>query len=257
MDFYQAFLLSVVEGLTEFIPISSTGHLILATKVLNIEQTSFVKTFEIAIQSGAIASVVFLYWRKLLDSIDLLKKVLVAFIPTGVIGFTVYRVVKDVLIGNLYVTLGALFLGGIAIIAIERYFKKHNEKLESKDLTYKRALLIGIFQSVSMIPGVSRSAATILGGIFLGLSRQAAVELSFLLAIPTMFAATAYDLYKNAHAFEIGQLQILIFGFIVSFVVALASVKWFLSFIRTNTLTPFGFYRIALSIVFFQLFLSF
>jgi undecaprenyl-diphosphatase len=251
MDFFQALILSIIEGITEFLPISSTGHLILASDLLGLAQSEFVKSFEIIIQSGAILGVVLLYWKTLLKDADYLKKIIVAFIPTGVIGFALYKLIKEFLLGNLWVTVFALLIGGIAIFAVEKYFqKKKASDLTIHQLSFKKTFLIGVIQSISVIPGVSRSAATILGGMRLGLKRESAVEFSFLLAIPTMFAATGYDLLKSADQFKSGDFSILAFGFIISMLTAIVSVKWFLSFVKTNTLIPFAIYRIVLAIIF-------
>jgi len=251
--------------------------MILASKVLNIPQTDFVKSFEIIIQSGAILSVIVLYTKTVLSNPNLFKKTIIAFIPTGIIGLTLYRIIKDILIGNIIITLISLLIGGVLIIAIELYFKSksqvtptvarqrprllpggneqdnHTKTLEN--LTYKQALIIGIFQSISIIPGVSRAAATIIGGLFTGLNRSSAVEFSFLLAIPTMLAATGYDLLKNASSFSPDQAKILALGFFASFMTSFIVVRWFLSFIKNHTFIPFGIYRIALAILFFLLFL--
>ena len=250
MDLFQVLILAVVEGLTEFLPVSSTGHLILTSKLLSIPQTDFVKTFEISIQSGAILSVVFLYWRKLLTQRKILENVIFAFLPTALIGFILYSFIKSFLIGNLNITISALLIGGILIIFVERYFKEKEKKFTIFDLSIKQSLLIGLIQSISVIPGVSRSAATIIGGMFLGLSRKEAVEFSFLLAIPTMISATGYDLFKNASTFDSSQLLTLSIGFIASFIAALFAVKWFIKYVSTNNLIPFGIYRIIIAILF-------
>lgn len=251
MDFLQAVILGIMEGISEFLPISSTGHLILTSKLLNIPQSEFTKTFEISIQLGAILSVVVLYGKRLATDLETVKKIIVAFIPTGILGLIFYKIIKDLLLESLLVTVGALLVGGIAIIFIERSFKHKKFQLELDNLSFKRAFGVGVIQSISMIPGVSRSAATIIGGMFLGLKREAAVELSFLLAIPTMFAATGYDLYKNRELFAASQINLLLVGFVVSFIVALIVVKWFLNFVKTSTLFPFGIYRIVLAVIFF------
>lgn len=251
MDFLQAFLLSVVEGITEFLPISSTGHLILASELLKIPQTEFVKTFEIIIQSGAILGVLILYWKKFLKDMEYLKKVIIAFIPTGIIGFILYKLIKSFLLGNAWITVSALLLGGIAIILIEKYFQRNKGKsLTVSNLSYKNAAVIGVIQSLSVIPGVSRSAATILGGMGLGLKREEAVEFSFMVAIPTMAAATGYDLLKSADQFKSNDLLILSFGFLISLITAVISVRWFINFVKTSNLIPFAFYRIALALIF-------
>lgn len=251
MAIFQAIILSIVEGFTEFLPISSTGHLILATKVFNIPQTEFVKSFEIIIQLGAILAIAFLYWKKLIKNFQIYKPILIAFLPTAILGFVLYKPVKHYLIGNSMVTLASLFLGGILLIILEKQFsnRKHDSQ-PIEQLTNKKALLIGFFQAVSMIPGVSRAAATIFGGMFMGLSRSQAVEFSFFLAIPTMFAATALDLIKSSFHFSGNEFQLLVIGFIGAFITAAISIKFLLTFIKTHTFIPFGIYRIVLAILF-------
>lgn len=249
MGYIEAFILSLVEGITEFLPISSTGHLILVSTLLKIPESEFTKTFEIVIQSGAIASVVFLYGKSLVRNKEILKRVVYAFIPTALVGFLLYSVIKKFLLGSEGITLASLFIGGVLIIFIEKYFRKNEGKQKIINLTIKESILIGIIQSLSVIPGLSRSAASIYGGMFVGLSRKESVELSFFLAIPTMFMATAYDLIKTIDTIKTQEVQILIFGFICSFFIALASIKWFLSFIKTNTFITFGIYRIIIAVV--------
>lgn len=242
-------MLGVVEGVTEFLPISSTGHLILASTLLGVEQTEFAKTFEIAIQSGAILAVLVLYAR-LLTNWPLMKKIAAAFIPTALIGYVLYVPVKAYLLGNEWVVLGALFFGGIALIAFEKW---HGEKDGAKDLaslSYTDAALIGIAQSVAVIPGVSRSAATVLGGLALNLSRVAIVEFSFLLAVPTLLAATALDLLKTGGYFSPHEWFLLGVGFAVSFVISLAAIRWLISYVRGHSFVAFGVYRIVLSLAF-------
>lgn len=254
MELFNYLILSLVEGVTEFLPVSSTGHLILASKLLSIHQTNFVKTFEIAIQSGAILSVVFLYRKILFKKLDILKKLFIAFVPTVIVGFVLYGFIKEFLIGNLMITILALIIGGFFLILIEKYFEKKEGKLKILELNTKQLLSIGIAQSVSVIPGVSRAAATIIGGMVTGLSRKEATEFSFLLAIPTMFAATGYDLLKNINSFDSSQITTLSIGFIASFFTAILAVKWFIKYIARNTLVPFGIYRIVVGIIFFLLF---
>ncbi len=250
MDFLQALILSIVEGVTEFLPISSTGHMVLASDLLQIPQTEFVKNFEIIIQLGAILAVVVLYFKSLLN-FKLWPKIIVAFLPTGILGLTLYKIVKDLLLGNTIITLSALFLGGIALIVLEKMYQEkphHLDKIE--DMSLKQALGIGLVQSVSMIPGVSRSAATIIGGMFLGLKRTTATEFSFLLAIPTMFAATGLDLLKTDFKFSSNEALLLIIGFLGSFITALVVVKFLINYVKKNTFIPFGIYRIILSLLF-------
>lgn len=256
MSYLEALILGVVEGITEFLPISSTGHLILTTSLLGIEHTEFVKTFEIAIQFGAILSVVALYWRSFLD-FEILKRLAAAFLPTAIIGLLLYKFIKAYLLGNEMVVVLALALGGIALIVFELM---HQEQEGSADglhqITYKQAFLIGLFQSLAVVPGVSRSAATIVGGLLLGVQRVSIVEFSFLLAVPTMLAATVLDLLKTSSTFTQNEWVTLGVGFVVSFIVALASIVWLLKFVRTHTFISFGIYRIVIALVFALLLLA-
>lgn len=252
MDFLQAIILSVVEGISEFLPISSTGHLIIVSDILKIAQTNFVKDFEIIIQLGAIFAIVAIYWNNLYRSVEVWKKVLAAFIPTGIIGFVLFKFIKTFLLGNLYITLATLFIGGVLLIILELIYKEkehHAGKIE--DISYLNAVLIGVCQSIAVIPGVSRSAATIIGALFLGTKRKTAVEFSFLLAVPTMLAATGLDLIKSNFSYSINEWLLLTVGFIGSFVVALIVVKWFLKYVQTHTFIPFGVYRIIAAIIFY------
>jgi undecaprenyl-diphosphatase len=245
-----AAILGVIEGITEFLPISSTGHLILASSVLGVAQTDFQKSFEIIIQLGAIAAVGVLYWRAFFN-IDTLKKLVVAFIPTGVIGLLLYKIIKTYLLGNQAVVLWALLLGGVALIAFELLYKeKPAATQELSDISYKQSFLIGLFQSIAVVPGVSRSAATIVGGLMVGLKRTTVVEFSFLLAVPTMLAATLLDIYKNSSSFSGADTMNLAIGFVCAFVVAIFAIKFLLRFVRTHTFVPFGIYRIVAAIVF-------
>jgi len=245
MDLFTALVLGIVEGVSEFLPVSSTGHLILACHLLGLEQTEFLKSFEISIQLGAILSVVFLYRRTLLVDLETLKRVIVAFIPTGILGLVFYRVIKQYLLGSPSVVLWALFLGGVCLILFEIWHRRRQETVESPaQMTMFQAVVIGLFQSIAMIPGVSRSASTIIGGLFLGLKRKAIVEFSFLLAVPTMLSATAYDLLKHGSDISLDQWYFLVVGFVSSFFVALLSIKFLLRFIQTHTFIPFGVYRI-------------
>ncbi len=254
MDFFQAIILSIVEGLSEFLPISSTGHLVLTSKLLNIQQTDFVKSFEVIIQLGAILAVVSLYFKRLINNISLWLKIIVAFLPSAFLGLLFYDFIKNNLIGNVNITLAALFLGGIALIILEKLHKpKDNHIDEIEGLSYKTVFLIGVAQSISMVPGVSRAAATIIGGLFLGLKRTAAVEFSFLLAIPTMLAATTLDLYKSEFNFSSDEITLLLVGLAGSFVTALFAIKFLLKFIKTHTFVPFGIYRIILAVLFWAL----
>jgi len=256
MDILQALILSIVEGLTEFLPVSSTGHLILTTRLLNIPQTDFVKSFEIIIQSGAILAILILYWQKLTTGLLIWKKILTAFIPTALVGFTLYQLVKDLLLGNVLITLSALFLGGIFLILLELIYKDRSSRIsEIEHIQYSTALLIGLFQSLALVPGVSRSAATIFGGLFLGLNRKTAVEFSFLLALPTLTAATALDIFKSNMTFSASEYWLLLIGLTGSFITALIAIKFLLSYIQNHTFIPFGIYRIILALIFWLIIL--
>ncbi|HEY2065259.1 MAG TPA: undecaprenyl-diphosphate phosphatase [Gemmatimonadaceae bacterium] len=253
MSLLQAIILGVVEGITEFLPVSSTAHLILTAQVLHLAETEFVKSFQIIIQLGAILSVVVLYWKKFWHW-DVLKKLVVAFIPTGVIGLTVYKAVKGYLLGNVHVVLLSLLIGGIALVIFERFPRTDREEVDFSEITYTRALLIGLFQAIAIIPGVSRSAATIVGGSLLGVSKRTIVEFSFMLAVPTMVAASGLELVKNHEALA-GNFGLLAVGFVVSFVTAIAAIKSFLGYIKKHDFAAFGWYRIALAVVFYLVFL--
>ncbi len=252
MDFFQAFIFSIVEGVSEFLPISSTGHLVLTAKLLNIPQTDFVKSFEIIIQLGAILAVVFLYWKTIWGNKKTWRPIAAAFIPTAIVGLVLYKFIKSYLIGNEFVTLWALAIGGVIMIGVEYWFGKKNlEVSEIEKITTKNAILIGIFQTLSIVPGVSRAAATIIGAMIVGTKRKTAVEFSFLLAIPTMAAATGLDLLKTNLSFTGQEWGVLSIGFIGSFVFAMIAVKFLIRFVKHHTFIPFGIYRIILAILFF------
>lgn len=252
MNLLTAVISGIVEGVTEFLPISSTGHLILTASLLKTPQTEFLKSFEIAIQLGAILSVVVLYGKSFLVKFSVLKKITVAFIPTAVIGLLLYKALKSFLLGNSSIVLWSLAIGGVFIIIFEIFYRQKEALVEDvSSISYPKAFLIGLFQSIAIIPGVSRSAATIIGGLILGLKRKTIVEFSFLLAVPTMFAATVFDLTKSAASFNTGQFIYLVVGFIVSFATALLSIKFLLYFIKNHNFVPFAIYRIILAIFMF------
>ena len=249
MSNLQAFILGVVEGLTEFLPVSSTGHLILVSTLMGIGQTDTQKAFEVSIQLGSILAVVFLYFEKFKD-VNLLKKLIVAFIPTGILGFLLYKIIKSFF--NPYIVVFMLVLGGVILILIEYYHKNKDYPIKNfEEISYKKAFFIGLFQSLAMVPGTSRSGATIIGGLLLGLNRKTAAEFSFLLAVPTMFMATFYDIYKNHSQFNISDWSNLTVGFITAFIFAIFAIKLLLKFISTHNFIPFGVYRIILGIVYY------
>lgn len=250
MDILQSILLGIIEGVTEFLPISSTGHLILASSLLGITQNDFTKTFEVVIQLGAILAVVVLYWRSFFN-IELLKKLLVAFIPTGIIGLAFYHILKAYLLGNNLVVIVSLFVGGVIFIFFEYWRGEVEDRApETTSITYRQAIAIGFFQAIAIIPGVSRSGATIIGGLALGIARPMIVEFSFLLAVPTMLAATGLSLLKTNVAFTPHEWLVLAIGLIVSFLVAMPSIRWLLTYVRSHSFTSFGIYRILLALVF-------
>jgi undecaprenyl-diphosphatase len=251
VNIIQTIILGIIEGITEFLPISSTGHLILTARILGLSQTEFLKTFEIVIQFGAILSVIVLYWKSLLINFEILKRVLVAFFPTAVLGLVFYKIIKQYLMASNQVVLWSMFIGGVCLIVFEILHKEKDSAVEDLGtISYRTSFLIGLFQSIAMIPGVSRSAATIVGGLILGLKRKTIVEFSFLLAVPTMLAATGLDLMKNASQFSVAQLNLLSIGFIVSFFSALLGVKFLLTFIKHHSFVSFGIYRIVIALLF-------
>jgi undecaprenyl-diphosphatase len=250
-------LLGIVEGVTEFIPVSSTGHLILAAELLGFESEAE-GTFEIVIQLGAILSVIVLYWRRFWDAgIGVLRRepaalafarnVALGFLPSMAVGFLVYDAVKAML-GSPTLVCIALIVGGIAILLLERLVRR--PRVESVEaMGWKTALGIGVIQCLSMIPGVSRSGATIMGALSLGVERKTAAEYSFFLAVPTMLAASGYDLLKTGAALDSNAWGTIAIGFVVSFVVALLVIRWFLGIVTRYGFAPFAWYRIIVGTV--------
>jgi undecaprenyl-diphosphatase len=248
MSLFAAALLGIVEGITEFLPISSTGHLILAEKIFGITINQSVETFDIAIQLGAVAAVALISWRTFLRSKRVTLLVLAAFVPTGIIGLLVHRLVKTYLLGNVTLVLWALSIGGVVLIIFELF--KRKPRISGVDqFSFPLAVAIGIFQSLAIVPGVSRSAATIVGGMLLGTDRRSIVEFSFLLAIPTMAAATGLDLVKSASSLSLHDMAAISVGFAFSFITALIAIKWLLRFIKTHTFIPFGIERIFVAVL--------
>jgi len=246
MNIIHAIILGIIEGLTEFLPVSSTAHLILIGRLMGLADTDFLKTFEIIIQFGAILAVLVYYAKRFLVDWDTNKKIIVAFIPTAIIGFALYKVIKQVFFGDYTLILWALILGGIGLIIFE---KMHDEERASVHeitaISYKQAFIIGCAQAIAVIPGVSRSGATIVAGMLLGIRRRVIVEFSFLLAVPTMIAASGYDLLKSHAGITSSGYGLIAAGFIAAFVAAYASIKFFLDYIKQHSFTAFGIYRIA------------
>lgn len=257
MNIWQAIILGIVEGITEFLPVSSTGHLVLVSYILNIPQTEFVKTFEIVIQGGAIFAAIILYWKRILHSKKLSLSVLLAFLPTAIIGFALYKIIKDVFIGNIWITVVSLVAGGIVLWFIDRYAETFKEHTSINNMRKKQSILIGIGQSISVIPGVSRSGATIVTSLLTGLTKKDAVEFSFLLAIPTILSASLFDLMKSSLTFSSEELLLLSIGSITAFIAAYISMKWFISYISNHSFALIAFYRIAIAILFILVFVLF
>jgi len=268
MNIFHSIIFGVVEGLTEFLPISSTAHMDITRFLFGISPTDFIKSFEIIIQLGAILAVVVFYFWRVISSRKYILNLIIAFIPTGIIGFILYKSIKSYLLGNIWVEALALIIGGIIIIIFENYFvKKSNNNLsieeegKIEDMSIKQLITLGIAQAFAVIPGVSRSGAVIIFGRAIGLDKKLITEFSFLLAVPTMLSATLYDIYKSGVSFSSPDWLFIIIGFLVSFLVALAIIKWFLSYIKNHTFKIFGWYRIIIGSIliialFFQQFLT-
>jgi len=250
MSFLPAIILAIIEGLTEFLPVSSTGHMILAQSFMRIPNDEFVKTFEIVIQLGAILAVLVLYIKRFFVSINIYLKLFVAFLPTGVAGVLAYKIIKQYLF-NPFIVSFSLIIGGVVLILLDAWSsRKQAEYKDIEDISYGGALKIGAIQCVSMIPGVSRAAATIFGGIFAGFDRKQAAEFSFLLAIPTMGAASAKDLWESKELITSENMLLLLIGSAVAFMVAAIAVKAFVAFLTRYGFKYFGYYRILLGILF-------
>lgn len=245
MNISQAIILAIVEGLTEFLPVSSTGHLIIASTIMGINEQDFTKIFEVNIQFGAILAVLIVYWKNFISSKDFYLKLFTAFLPAAIIGFTLNKYI-DKLLGSVFVVGLSLLIGGFILILFDKAFK---DTLESNQITYKKAINIGLFQCIAMIPGVSRSAATIIGGQLQGLSRKEAAEFSFFLAVPTMFAASSYKLLKDYKAITFDNINILLIGNLTAFIVAMIAIKFFISFLTKYGFKFFGYYRIVVGLI--------
>ena len=245
MTWIEAIILGIVEGLTEFLPVSSTGHMIITSSLMGIQSNDFVKLFTVAIQFGTILSVVVLYFKRFFKSIQFYLRLVVAFIPAAIFGL-LFSDAIDSMLENPQVVAISLVVGGILLLFIDKIFKK-NENDDADDIKYPSAFVIGLFQCLAMIPGVSRSAATIIGGMQQKLTRKAAAEFSFFLAVPTMFAATAkkmLDFYQDGHTITSHEIGLLTVGNLVGFVVAIIAIKSFISFVTKRGFFVFGIYRI-------------
>jgi len=249
MDIIQSIIIGIVEGLTEFLPVSSTGHMIIAEKILGVPDSEFTKTFTVAIQLGAILAVVVLYWKKFFNFSrwQFYTKLVVAVIPALVLGYLFANRI-DALLQSTTTVIISMILGGVVLLMIDNYFKAPVIDSEDK-IGFQKAFIIGVWQVIAMIPGVSRSAASIIGGMQQRLTRRVAAEFSFLLAVPTMIAATGYKLLKGYRAFSSHDVKILAIGNIVAFVVAVIAIKFFIGFLQKHGFKAFGYYRIIVGIV--------
>lgn len=249
MSILHAIILAIVEGLTEFLPVSSTGHMIITSAILGIEKDPFVKVFEVAIQFGAILAVVVLYFKRFIRNFQFYQVLFVGFLPTAFFGLLLKKHI-DGLLENVFVVALMLLIGGVVLVFIDRLFPG-NEETDREEVDYKTAFFIGLFQSISMVPGVSRSAATIIGGLSQKLSRKTAAEFSFFLAVPTMFAATAKSLLDEREVLmnSLDNVGILILGNCVAFAVAFLAMNRFVAFLTKHGFKLFGYYRIALGLL--------
>jgi undecaprenyl-diphosphatase len=257
MNYLQALILAIIEGLTEFLPVSSTGHMVIASSIMGIGKDEFVKLFEVAIQLGAILAVVALYWKKFFDfsKWQFYVKLIIAVIPALFFGFLLNDFIDNTLGNPIFIAV-VLLLGGIVLLFIDKFFK--NPVVDSeKDITNMTALKIGLFQVLAIVfPGLSRSAATIIGGMQQRLTRHAAAEFSFFLAVPTMCAATGYKLLKGYHLLNSENIKLLLFGNVVAFIIAIIAIKSFIGFLSKHGFRIFGWYRIAIGVVILALYFA-
>lgn len=244
MTVLDVLILGFVEGLTEFLPVSSTGHMILTAYLLRLEDSTFLTSFEVAIQLGAILAIVLLYAKRLFQGIEIYKRLAVAFLPTATIGFVLYKLIKGLF--HPVVVSVSLIVGGIILVLLDRWLEDRQEQFDDlAEMPLKNAFWIGLMQCLAMVPGVSRAGATIVGGALNGCNKKQATEFSFLLAIPTMLAATAYDLLKNAHGFSRDEFGFLALGGLAAFVFAWLAVKVFVQVVDRFGFAVFGYYRIV------------
>jgi len=249
MDMIQAVIIGIIEGFTEFLPISSTGHMIVASKFLGVAENDLTKAYEVIIQFAAILAVMLIYREKItFKKIDLWMKLLLAFLPLAVVGFIFKDQIKTLF--NVETVAWMFIIGGIVFLVVEYFYREQPTHVKDVEKTsYKQALAIGVAQIFSLVPGTSRAGATIIGGLLAGLDRKASAEFSFLLAIPVMAAVSGYDLLKHYQEFADANWSAFLVGFIVAFVVAYATIKLFLAFIQRFTFVAFGIYRIIFGVI--------
>lgn len=253
MNLFEAIIIAIVEGITEYLPVSSTGHMIITSSLLGIHKDEFTKLFEVAIQLGAILAVVVLYWKKFLDfnKWQFYVKLMIAVIPALLLG-KFFSDTIDAMLESPVTVAFSLLLGGIILLFIDKVFTIHTVEKE-EDISYKRAFVIGIWQCLAMIPGVSRSASSIIGGMQQKLTRKLAAEFSFYLAVPTMCAATGYKLMQGYGNFTAEHIKLLVVGNIVAFIVAILAIKFFIGFLQKHGFRLFGWYRIIAGIILLML----
>lgn len=244
MSLIEALIIAIIEGITEFLPVSSTGHMIITQHILGIENSDFIKMFIVNIQFGAILSVVVLYWKRFFKTMSFYYKLIIAVVPAAVIGLLFGKHI-DALLENIWVIAFSLIIGGILLLFVDSWFRENEQQKDEEDEpTYKKSFIIGCFQVIAMIPGVSRSAATIVGGLTQKMSRKKAAEFSFFLAVPTMIAASGYKLIQNIEHIKSSDISILLFGNIIAFIVAMLAIKFFITFLTKHGFKLFGYYRI-------------
>jgi len=263
MTYFDVIILALIEGITEYLPVSSTGHMIIASSFMRIADDDFTKLFTIAIQLGAILAVVVLYWKRFFQSIDFYLKLLVAFMPAVVLGLLFNDVIDELLESPIVVAI-SLIIGGFILLKVDGWFKANeeskNNNAEHTTISYKTALKIGFFQCIAMIPGTSRSGSTIVGGMTQKLNRKTAAEFSFFLAVPTMFGATAkklYDYYNAGFTLSSDQINYLLLGNVIAFIVAMLAIKLFIDYLTKKGFKVFGYYRIIVgfAIIFIHFFI--
>jgi len=253
MTYLQAIILAIIEGITEFLPVSSTGHMVIASSLMGIQTSEFVKMFTVAIQFGAILSVFALYWKRFFRSVDFYLKLFVGFLPSAIAGFIFGDQIDRFLESPVTVAI-SLILGGIVLLFVDDWFRHQGR--HDTEVSFGEAFRIGLFQCIALLPGISRSGATIIGGLAQRLSKQAAAEFSFFLAVPTMTAATAYKMYKyhQETGFHAHDISLLLLGNIVAFIVAMLAIKGFISYVTRSGFKAFGIYRIAVGLAILLLF---
>lgn len=253
MNLLNVIILGIVEGISEFLPISSTYHLIITSWIIGVNETEFVKLFQVVIQAGAIFAVVLLYWKEIITNRSLLIKLIISFVPTGIVGLILYKVIKSVFFENLIATTLVFIIVGIVFILVEKAIKEEKITIKKNlnELTIWQAIFIGLFQACAVIPGVSRSGAVLIGMLIFGYNRNESAKYSFMLSIPTISVAALFDLIKSREVLMMDQSQYLtlLIGAITAFISAYFGVLWLIKYLQSHSLVIFGWYRIGLGIL--------